>query len=659
MDIKNLYSSKSKSEIAEIFSSKGFRSWYHFAGKLGAIYSKRSTKFRVWSPVAKNIYVELYKRENQNDFNLIGDIKLIDLNGIFEVDVNKDLDNIYYKYRVETSEGTYSVVDIYAKSVSVNGEYGLILDVDRYSPNGWDEDKAPTLESIGDSVLYEMHVRDFTIDENSGVINKGKFIGLVEGNSKVSGTDIASGIDHLKELGVTHVHLLPVYDYETVDEKSYNSENYNWGYDPLNYNALEGSYSTNSHDGLNRVVEFKEMVMKFHEAGIRVVMDVVYNHTYRCDDSNFNRLVPQYYYRQNCDGSNSNGSGCGNELATERSMVRKFIVDSIIFYAKKYHIDGFRFDLMGLYDTKTLRKIRDEVNEIDESIIIYGEGWTGGGSALAIERQCLKTNTFKYEGRQIALFNDEIRDGIKGNTFRAEDKGFVSGLNKFNNEIKIGIAGGINIINSPYHTWADSAMQVINYESAHDNYTLWDKLIMSNDDAAEDELIRMNKLGFAIIITAQGIPFIHSGEEFLRTKKSENGVLEHNSYNMPDSINKIDWNRKKEYIDVFNYYKDMITFRKNHKCFRLENFDEIKSRIKFNDDLEAMISFTVDCNGLNDVFKKVLVIHNGNKDNISVNIPAGDWVLISDGSSINEDGIKIINGECIVYKQSCFILAVK
>ena len=456
MDIKNIYSSKNKSEISEIFNSKEFRSWYYFAGKLGAIYLKGTTKFRVWSPVAKSISVELYNRVGQNKFKIIDDIKMLDLNGVFEIAVNRDLDNTYYKYRIETSEGTYSVVDMYAQSVSVNGEYGLIFDIDRYSPNGWAEDTSPKLESIGDSILYEMHIRDFTIDENSGVINKGKFIGLVEKGSKVVNTDINSGIEHLKELGVTHVHLLPVYDYETVDESEFNSENYNWGYDPLNYNSLEGSYSTNPFDGINRVVEFKEMVMKLHKAGIRVVMDVVYNHTYHCEDSNFNRIVPMYYHRQNYDGSYSNGSGCGNELATERSMVRKFIVDSIIFYAKKYHIDGFRFDLMGLYDTKTLRKIRDEVNEIDENIIIYGEGWTGGGSSLAIGRQCLKANTFKYEGRQIALFNDEIRDGIKGNTFRAEDKGFVSGLNKFNNEIKIGIAGGVNLIDSPYHTWADS-----------------------------------------------------------------------------------------------------------------------------------------------------------------------------------------------------------
>ncbi|MGL4741134.1 MAG: type I pullulanase [Sarcina sp.] len=659
MDIKELYSSRSRNEIVSLFNSSDFRRVYHFNGELGAIYSKKRTKFRVWTPVASQVNVELYKQIDKNIFILLSTDRMIEINGIFEYTINGDLDGIYYKYKLEVEGIKRSVVDIYAKSVSANGEYGLIVDMDKYIPTGWEHDRVPKLENTIDSIIYEMNIRDFTIDQNSGVLHQGKFLGISESGTKVVGTNVATGLDHLKALGITHVHLLPVYDFETVDETTFSHDIYNWGYDPANYNALEGSYSINSFDGASRIVEFREMVMKLHEAGIRVIVDVVYNHTYRCLDSNFNQLVPLYYYRENYDGSYSNGSGCGNEIATERSMVRKFIVDSILFWANEYHIDGFRFDLMGLYDTKTLNLIREELDKIDSKIIIYGEGWTGGDTPLATERRCIKDNIRVFEDKQIAAFNDEIRDGIKGHTFIEEERGFVSGDSRFNNAIKVGITGGVNLTGNFYTTWANNPMQVINYESAHDNYTLFDKLQKSNKESKEAALLAMNKLAFAIIITAQGIPFIHSGEEFLRTKKNRSGELEFNSYNLPDSVNMIDWERKIQYIDVFNYYKKMINFRKKHKCFRLESFEEIRDRISFGDEINSLISFTINCEGIDDEFKKILIIHNGNAFDLDFRIGHDEWLLISDGTKVEDKGFKIISGELIVYKQSSFILGMK
>ncbi|MGL5633974.1 MAG: type I pullulanase [Sarcina sp.] len=659
MEIKELYSSRSRNEIVSLFNSSDFRRVYHFNGELGAIYSKKGTKFRVWTPVAHEVILELYKQVDKNIFVLISTHNMTEINGIFECKISGDLNGVYYKYKLEVEGRWNSVVDIYAKSVSANGEYGLVVDMSKCSPKGWEDDKVPKLNKIIDSIIYEMHVRDFTIDSNSGILNQGKFLGVSESGTKIVGTDVVTGLEHLKVIGITHVHLLPVYDFETVDEINFSHDIYNWGYDPVNYNALEGSYSINCFDGESRIIEFKQMIMKLHDAGIRVIVDVVYNHTYRCSDSNFNKLVPLYYYRENYDGSYSNGSGCGNEIATERSMVRKFIVDSILFWANEYHIDGFRFDLMGLYDTKTLNLIREELDKIDKKIIIYGEGWTGGDTPLATERRCLKDNIKVFEDKQIAAFNDEIRDGIKGHTFIEEERGFVSGDSRFNNAVKVGITGGVNLTGNFYPTWANNPMQVINYESAHDNYTLFDKLQKSNKNAKESELIAMNKLAFAVIITAQGIPFIHSGEEFLRTKKNKNGELEFNSYNLSDSVNMIEWERKVRYIDVFNYYKKMIIFRKKHKCFRLESFEEIRNRISFGEEIKSLISFTIECEDIDNEFKKFLIIHNGNDFDLDFRIGHEEWILISDGTNVEDKGIREVSRAVLVYKQSSFILGMK
>ncbi|MGL5087220.1 MAG: type I pullulanase, partial [Clostridium sp.] len=387
---------------------------------------------------------------------------------------------------------------------SVNGEKSMVVDLWNTNPKGWEYDEKPNLISIIDSIIYEMHIRDFSIDEKSGVEekNKGKYLGLVEEGTSLDGSDISTTLDHLKDLGITHVHLLPVFDYKSVDESKVNSKEYNWGYDPQNFNALEGSYSTNPFNGEVRISEFKESILKFHKAGIRVVMDVVYNHTFESENNCLNLAVPYYYHRTNENNVFSDGTGCGNETASERSMFRRYMIDSVKYFAQEYHIDGFRFDLMAVHDIETIKEIRKELDSIDESIIMYGEGWNGGNSSLPKEQAAFKINTIKYNNMQIACFSDEIRDGIKGDVFIAENKGFVNGGNGKEDAIKNGVIACKGQV-TPGVAWANEPYQTISYDSAHDNYTLWDKLNLSCKYASKEDLIKMNMLAASIVLLSQ------------------------------------------------------------------------------------------------------------------------------------------------------------
>lgn len=541
-------------------------------------------------------------------------------------------------------------MDPYAKAVSINGEKSMVIDMESTNPKGWSNDKKPILNDVTDSIIYEAHIRDLTKDEASGVITelRGKYIGAVLENSKIKGTSITTGLDHLKELGITHIHLLPVFDYGSIDERYDSPDNYNWGYDPQNYNVPEGSYSTNPYEGAVRISEFKEMVYRFHQAGIRVVMDMVYNHTYNLE-SPLNLTVPGYYYRKDKYGCYSNGSGCGNETASERYMFRKYMIDSVLYWAKEYHIDGFRFDLMGLHDLETMRIIRNELNKVDKSIIMYGEGWTCYDTPLNINESAVKNNICKFDDLQIAAFSDDARDSIKGSVFLKESLGFVNGGDNYEESIKYTICAStkhdeIDLSKVVYSKsfWANEPYQTITYDSAHDNNTLFDKLRMSCKDENEEELLKMNKLAAAIVLTSQGISFLHEGEEFARVKENLQGEIIENSYNSSDYTNELKWLRKQRYIDLFNYYKGLIKLRKEYKAFRMNSNKEIQNNIsfmakgnEFKDD--HMVGYFINIEDYNDSYSKIAVIFNANKYNVEVDLNEGEWNVLVDGEKADSE----------------------
>lgn len=626
-----------------------------YDGKLGAQYEDSKTTFTLWAPTAEHVSVYLYEEEKT--------IPMIQGNkGQWEVTIEGNLKNKFYNYIVKINGATNTVVDPYAFAVGVNGDQSMVVDLESTNPEGWSQDKKPEFKNPTDAIVYEMHVRDFTIDSSSKVQDelKGKFKALLE----------ETPLNHLKDLGVTHIHLLPISDYKSVDESKFSEADYNWGYDPQNYNVPEGSYSSNPYDGNVRIKELKEMIMEMHKQGIRVVMDVVYNHTYDTETSLFNLAVPKYYHRTDKDGNFTNGSACGNEIASEKPMVRRFIKDSIIHWAKEYHIDGFRFDLMGLHDIETMIQIREELDKVDKTILLYGEGWKGGDSALSEEELALKVNTTKFGKLQIASFSDDMRDSIKGDVFDSKSRGFVNGAKDLEETIKFGIVASTYNDQIDYSKilysdkpWANEPYQTVTYASAHDNYTLWDKLqlslqenLLDNEDITnssdinlaeknntlksnQEKLVKMNKLVASIVLTSQGISFIHSGEEILRTKVSKDGKLVENSYNSPDSVNKFDWDRKKKYKDVFEYYSGLIKLRKEYKEFRLTSTEEIQRDIKFLN-TDKVVSFTIADN--------IVVIHNPTGERVKVRIPEGDWKVVVNEERAGVGTLEVVSGSEVV-----------
>ena len=633
------------------FESKEFNEKYNYDGELGVIYSKNSSEFKLWAPLAEQVELVLYGK----DYNALESNKtIIKMNrenrGVWRVKIDEDLSGEYYNYLVRNNGKTYESVDPYAKAVSINGEKSMVIDMESTNPKGWSNDKKPILNDVTDSIIYEAHIRDLTKDEASGVIKalRGKYIGAVLENSKIKGTSITTGLDHLKELGITHIHLLPVFDYGSIDERYDSTDNYNWGYDPQNYNVPEGSYSTNPYEGAVRISEFKEMVYRFHQAGIRVVMDMVYNHTYNLE-SPLNLTVPGYYYRKDKYGCYSNGSGCGNETASERYMFRKYMIDSVLYWAKEYHIDGFRFDLMGLHDLETMRIIRNELNKVDKSIIMYGEGWTCYDTPLNINESAVKNNICKFDDLQIAAFSDDARDSIKGSVFLKESLGFVNGGDNYEESIKYTICAStkhdeIDLSKVVYSKsfWANEPYQTITYDSAHDNNTLFDKLRMSCKDENEEELLKMNKLAAAIVLTSQGISFLHEGEEFARVKENLQGEIIENSYNSSDYTNELKWLRKQRYIDLFNYYKGLIKLRKEYKAFRMNSNKEIQNNISFmakgNEFKDNhIVGYIINIEDYNDSYSKIAVIFNANKYNVEVDLDEGKWNVLVDGEKADSE----------------------
>ncbi|WP_455716609.1 type I pullulanase [Anaerosporobacter sp.] len=607
------------------YSTAKFNELYFYdKNDLGATYSKNHTQFKVWAPSADKVAVKLYE-EGLGD-NFIKKISMYKgVAGTWELIVEEDLNEVYYTYEVTIKDIVNETIDPYAKAAGANGIRGMILDLNRTNPKGWNEDIKPEFKEDTDAIIYELHVRDLSMNQDSGIENKGKFLGVAEVGT-VSTSGLTTGLDHMKELGVTHVHLLPVFDYHTVDETQLHTPQFNWGYDPKNYNLPEGSYSTDPFHGEVRIKEFKQMVKALHDNGLRVIMDVVYNHTFANEDSSFHKLVPEYYHRV-VNGKFSDGSACGNETASERSMVRKFIVDSVVYWAKEYHIDGFRFDLMALHDIDTMNAVREAVNKIDPSILLYGEGWTGSASVLPKEKQALKAHT--YQMNRVGAFSDDMRDAIKGSVFEGEDTGFVSGKEGLEEAIKFGVVASTSHPQvKEFVAWTHNPGQCINYTSVHDNFTLWDKLAMSCKDATEEQRIRMNKLSAAIVLTSQGVPLFQAGEEILRSKpvEGEEGMYDHNSYISSDNVNAIRWSNKKKYYSVYEYYRGLIAFRKEHPALRMRTEADIAKHLVFLEDLpEQVVAYKIKGNLESEEAKEILVIFNASNKKVKIPLDKGTW----------------------------------
>lgn len=591
---------------------------------LGANYQKDNTVFKVWSPLAQYMKVVIY-----NSYDTITG-QIYDMSkvnqGIWELKLTGDFKNKYYNYKITIDDVERETADPYAKGATANSKKCMIVDFTSINPEGWDGHKIPKPLKATEAVIYEIHVRDFSVDENSGMQNKGKYLAFTESGTK-GAKKVSTGLDHLKELGITHLHLLPVYDFASVDETK--EGQYNWGYDPYLYNVPEGSYSTNPYDGTVRIREFKEMVKALHENDIRVVMDVVFNHTFTTGDSPFDMLVPKYYYRTDKTGAYANGSGCGNETASEKAMMRKFIVDSVKFWATEYKIDGFRFDLMALHDIETMKEVERELKAINPSILIYGEPWTGGASALSPVLQLRKGS---QKGMNIAVFNDDIRNAIKGDN-DGIGLGFVNGRSGLENQIKRGIVGGIQY-SDIIHGFTEQPGETINYVSSHDNLALFDKLEKSNPNLSILEREKMNRLAISIVLTSQGVPFIQGGTEILRTKNGNQ-----NSYNAGDEINKIDWNRKSTYSQTYNYIKNLIELRKSQKVLTLDKAEDIKESLSFIDSPKNTVGYLLNSPFKSD-YKHMVIIHNANRETTIVKLPiSGQWKVIANEFEVNRTGV--------------------
>ena len=617
-------------------SGKKFKSYEEFpvyeGNDLELTYSPSGSKFRVWSPAADEVKLLLFDNGLDGSAYEMKDMKR-SKSGTWIANVKGDLKGKYYTFQVKMGEKWLNETPgMWVKAVGINGKRAAIIDINETNPDGWENDKHVLPEHVTDAVLYEVHMRDFSVSPNSGIKNKGKFLAFTEKGTKNTAGQ-STGIDHLKELGITHVHLLPSYDYASVDETKLKENKYNWGYDPLNYNVPEGSYSTDPANPVSRIKEFKQMVQSLHSEGIGVVMDVVYNHTYVAEESHLNLLVPGYFYRFNADSTWSNASGCGNETASDRAMMRKFIVESVVYWATEYHVDGFRFDLMGIHDIETMNAIRAALDKVNPKIILYGEGWTAAASPLGEEKRAVKKNVSKLNG--IAVFSDDIRDALKGNWMN-EFPGFVSGRDSLENAVKFGIVASTPYpgIDTTKHVhskapYATQPTQVINYVSCHDDMCLVDKLRKRKPaGATEAEIQKFNKLAQTVVFTSQGIPFIYAGEEIYRDKKGVN-----NTYESPDSINQINWDNKTTYNDIFQYYQGLIALRKAHPAFRMTDFEMMKKHLKFIElNVPNVIAFTLSDNANGDSWKDILVILNGNRKNVKVEIPEGEWnVVCHDG----------------------------
>ena len=614
----------------------------------GVEYSPKATTFHITtSPDVKKVNVLLSDTDSDTPTEqLTKQMKRVGA-GKWELTVKSDLKGKYYLFSVYNSAQPDNTPGIFAKAVGVNGKRGAIVDLRDTDPEGWADDVRPALSNPCDLVIYEMHHRDFSVDLSSGIKNKGKYLALTE----------PKAIEHLQRLGVNAVHILPSFDYASVDESKPDVPQYNWGYDPLNYNVPEGSYSTDAATPTTRIREFKQMVQALHRAGIRVILDVVYNHTFDINGSNFQKTYPDYFYRKTAEGKYSDGSGCGNETASEKPLMREFMKESVEYWIKEYHIDGFRFDLMGVHDIETMNEIRAMVDQIDPSIYIYGEGWSAGSCAYPQEKLAMKANTKQLNG--IGAFCDDMRDALRGPFSDDHKGGFLIGEPDQEESIKFGIVGAIahpqidmTKVNYSREAWTNEPSQMVAYVSCHDDMCLTDRLRATVPYITDDELIRLDLLAQTAVLTSQGVPFILSGEEMLRDKKSV-----HNSFRSPDSINRLDWNNLKRYPQVFDYYAGLIALRKAHPAFRMGKAEEVRKHLEFVDAPKGVVAFRLKDNAGGDAWRNIYVVLNSQKTPQNVKVAEGSYTTVVANGKVNADGLGLISGTTLtVAPQSALIV---
>ncbi|VXC73668.1 Pullulanase [Bacillus mycoides] len=619
-------------EIGKVIRSEEFDNLFYYCGNdLGNIYTPQHTKFRLWTPTASEAKLVTYKKWSDKigtEINMQQGEK-----GTWKAELKGNQKGLFYTYKVKIGDKWTEAVDPYVRAASVNGDKGAVVDLEETNPKKWKANKKPKFKNPEDAIIYELHVRDLSIQPESGIKQKGKYLGVTEKGTK-GPESVKTGLDHMKDLGVTHVQFLPIFDYASVNEDNLNEPQYNWGYDPKNFNVPEGSYSTNPYEPTVRITELKQMIQTLHDNNLRVVMDVVYNHMYNAAESNFHKLVPGYYYRYNEDGTLANGTGVGNDTASERKMMRKFMVDSVTYWAKEYNLDGFRFDLMGIHDYETMNEIRKAVNQIDPSIILHGEGWDLN-TPLAAELKANQKNAEKMKG--IAHFNDNIRDGLKGSVFEEKENGFVNGKQNMEDRIKKGITAGIDY-DTNSSTYQDPE-QVLTYVEAHDNHTLWDKLELTNPGESEEVRKQMHKLSSSILLTSQGIPFLHAGQEFMRTKYGD-----HNSYKSPDSINQMDWLRRAAFNNEVEYMKGLIDLRKKYPAFRMTSAEQIKKYVAFIDVPKNVVAYTIDGKGSGNKSEYFMVAHNANREAVDITLPSkGPWKVLVNGNQAGSKTLYVVH----------------
>ena len=636
------------------YSTADFEDRYTYTGDdLGATWTAEKTTFKVWAPTAVSVRVNLYESGTEGTDDLIDSIEMEKQEqGVWMAQKDGDLNGTYYTYSVNLGDVVREACDPYARTTGVNGKRAMVIDLDSTDPVNWAEDTPPHASgSINDAVIYELHVRDLSSDPSSGITQTGKFLGLIqEGTTNSSGQ--STGLDHIKSLGITHIHLLPSYDYASVDETNPDAA-FNWGYDPVNYNVPEGSYSTDPYHGEVRVKEFKQMVQGLHEQGIGVVLDVVYNHVYSAEDFCFNNIVPGYFSRIDQNGTYSNGSICGNDTASERSMVRKYIVDSVKYWADEYHLDGFRFDLAGLIDSDTINAVIQEVHKTHPHVIFYAEGWTMTTQVTKEDMSPLATQVNARQTPGMAYFSDMIRDAVRGSNSNASKTGYAAGAGGFASNVKDSFLG--------HPAWAGSPSQVVNYVSCHDGYSLFDRLTLSTQDNTLEDRVRMNNLAAAIVMTSQGTPFFQAGEELLRSKPLPEGGFDHNSYKSPDSINSIKWDTLSDpvYQDVVSYYAGLIEFRRSHPALRMTTAEELSEKITQLGGLDFNVNGFHIAKDANGERSELVIIFNPNAEATTVTLPAGVWDIRINGEDAGDSSLGTAEGTVEVAPISAMALVLE
>ena len=633
-----------------LYSTEAFEHKYTYLGPdLGAQWTPEKTAFRVWAPTAKSVTVRLYRSGTPGTDDLMEHLPMRQaVAGTWTAEKEGDLNGVYYTYLVEHEDHSIEACDPYARTTGVNGRRAMVIDLESTNPVGWDEDIDPHFGNpITDAVIYELHVRDLSSDPSSGIQNVGKFLGLIEPGTRTP-KGIPTGLDHIKSMGITHLHLLPSYDYGSVDEAHLEIPQFNWGYDPVNYNVPEGSYSTDPFHGETRVKEMKQIIKGLHDNGISVVLDVVYNHVYEAKDFCFNQIVPDYFSRTR-DGVYSDGSCCGNDTASERSMVRKYIVDSVKYWADEYHMDGFRFDLVGLLDVDTINDIVATVHQTHPNVIFYGEGWTMDTKLtkpdieMAIQPNAFRTPNFAY-------FSDTMRDLLRGYVFEDSFKGYVAGE-----------PGQEQLLEQCFMAcpdWCPEPTQTINYASCHDNMSLFDRLAVSAPEASVADRIRMNKLAAAIVMTSQGVPFFQAGEEMLRSKPRGDGTFEHNSYASPDAVNSIKWNTldKPEYAAVADYYRGLIALRQAHPTLRLDTAEQIHQQVFPLDGMAPNVAGFHLRGDVDDPAQAMMVFFNANNAPITVELPKGRWNVCVNGERAGIEPLAVVESTAVIEPISALVL---